>query len=184
MVARAEQRRLVWSGKLRRTTGGLTRDDLMLNRSGRIVSKRKSQAASKVNNLGTWLRVSGQGFKEVPSNAKKGTNGKGAKPAAKPAAKKVAKVPKKVAPKKVAPKKVAPKKVAPKAQKKKKLDSKKTTVALKKKAEAKARANTKAGYPLSKTKAPEVVAAKASKAAAASDFDVDPFFTMDTDFFN
>ena len=197
MVARAEQRRLVWSGKLRRTTGGLTRDDLMLNRSGRIVSKKKSQAASKVNNLGTWLRVSGQGFKEVPSNAKKGTNGKGAKQsgssasrsavkqsAAKPAAKKVAKVPKKVAPKKLVPKKVVPKKVAPKAQKKKKLDSKKTAVVLKKKAEAKARANTKAGYPLSKTKAPEVVAAKASKAAAASDFDVDPFFTMDTDFFN
>lgn len=180
MVARAEQRRLVWSGKLRRTTGGLTRDDLMLNRSGRIVSKKKSQAASKVNNLGTWLRVSGQGFKEVPSNAKKGTNGKGATAAAK----KVAKVPKKVALKKVVPKKVAPKKVAPKAQKKKKLDSKKTTVILKKKAEAKARANTKAGYPLSKTKAPEVVAAKASKAAAASDFDVDSFFTMDTDFFN
>jgi len=175
MVARAEQRRLEWSGKLRRTTGGLTRDDLMLNRSGRIVSKKKSQAASKVNNLGTWLRVSGQGFKEVPSNAKKGTNGKGATAAAK----KVAKVPKKVA-----LKQVVPKKVAPKAQKKKKLDSKKTTVILKKKAEAKARANTKAGYPLSKTKAPEVVAAKASKAAAASDFDVDSFFTMDTDFFN
>ena len=178
MVARAEQRRLVWSGKLRRTTGGLTRDDLMLNRSGRIVSKKKSQAASKANNLGTWLRVSGQGFKEVPSNAKKGTNGKDAKDAAK----KVAKVPKKVALKKVVPKKVAPKKVAPKAQKKKKLDSKKTTVILKKKAEAKARANTKAGYPLSKTKAPEVVAAKASKAAAASDFGVDSFFTMDADF--
>jgi len=122
MVARAEQRRLVWSGKLRRTTGGLTRDDLMLNRSGRIVSKKKSQAASKVNNLGTWLRVSGQGFKEVPSNAKKGTNGKGATAAAK----KVAKVPKKVALKKqsgssasrsavkqVVPKKVALKKVVP-----------------------------------------------------------------------
>ena len=187
MVARAEQRRLVWSGKLRRTTGGLTRDDLMLNRSGRIVSKKKSQAASKVNNLGTWLRASGQGFKEVPSNAKKGTNGKDAKKT-KVVPKKVA--PKKLVPKKVAPKKVAPKpqkvakKVAPKAQKKKKLDSKKTVVVLKKKAEAKARANTKAGYPLSKTKAPEVVAAKASKAAAASDFDVDSFFTMDTDFFN
>jgi hypothetical protein len=178
MVARAEQRRLVWSGKMRRTTGGLTRDDLMLNRSGRIVSKKKSQAASKVNNLGTWLRVSGQGFKEVPSNAKKGTNGKGAK-----------KVPKKAAPKKVVPKKAAQNKVAKavkkielKAQKKKKLDSKKTVVALKKKAEAKARANSKAGHPLSKTKAPEVVAAKASKAAAASDFDAGSFFTMDPDF--
>ena len=72
-------------------------------------------------------------------------------------------MPKKVAPKKVAPKKVAPKKVAPKAQKRK-LGSKKTTVAqiLKKKAETKARANTKAGHPLSKTKAPEVVAKKAA----------------------
>lgn len=167
MVSRAEQRRLVWSGKLRKTTGGLTRDDLMLNRSGRIVSKRKSEAASKVNNLGTWLRVRGQGFKEVPSNAKKGSNGKDAKPK-KVAPKKVA--PKKVAPKKVVPKKVAPKqapkvvkKIAPKAQKRK-LGSKKTTVAqiLKKKAEAKARANTKAGHPLSKTKAPEVVAKKAA----------------------
>jgi len=157
----------VWSGKLRKTTGGLTRDDLMLNRSGRIVSKRKSEAASKVNNLGTWLRVRGQGFKEVPSNAKKGSNGKDAKPK-KVAPKKVA--PKKVAPKKVVPKKVAPKqapkvvkKIAPKAQKRK-LGSKKTTVAqiLKKKAEAKARANTKAGHPLSKTKAPEVVAKKAA----------------------
>ena len=176
MVPRAEQRRLVWSGKLRKTTGGLTRDDLMLNRSGRIVSKRKSEAASKVNNLGTWLRVRGQGFKEVPSNAKKGSNGKDAKKEIKKepkkvVPKKVAKVaPKKVVPKKVAPKKVAPKqapkvvkKIAPKAQKRK-LGSKKTTVAqiLKKKAEAKARANTKAGHPLSKSKAPEVVAKKAA----------------------
>ena len=173
MVSRAEQRRLVWSGKLRKTTGGLTRDDLMLNRSGRIVSKRKSEAASKVNNLGTWLRVRGQGFKEVPSNAKKGSNGKDAKKEIKKEPKKVVPkkvVPKKVVPKKVAPKKVAPKqapkvvkKIAPKAQKRK-LGSKKTTVAqiLKKKAEAKARANTKAGHPLSKSKAPEVVAKKAA----------------------
>jgi hypothetical protein len=71
MVSRAEQRRLVWSGKMRKTTGGLNRDDLMLNRSGRIVSKRKSEAASKANNLGTWLRVSGQGFKEVPPKKEK-----------------------------------------------------------------------------------------------------------------
>lgn len=176
MVSRAEQRRLVWSGKMRKTTGGLSRDDLMLNKSGRIVSKRKSEAASKVNNLGTWLRVRGQGFKEVPSNAKKGSNGKDAKQVVpkkeiKKVPKKVAKVvPKKVVPKKVVPKKVAPKqvakvvkKIAPKAQKRK-LGSKKTTVAqiLKKQAEAKARANSKAGHPLSKSKAPEVVAKKAA----------------------
>ena len=153
-ISRAEQRRLVWAGKLRKTTGGLTRDDLMLNRTGRIVSKRKSQAASKVNNLGNWLRVSGTKFSEKPAAAKKGSNGKAA---AEP--KKV--VPKKVVPKKVAPKKVAPKKVKP--PKKKKLDSKSTVVALKKKAEAGAAKNSKAGPPLSKTKAPEVIAKKASK---------------------
>ena len=153
-ISRAEQRRLVWAGKLRKTTGGLTRDDLMLNRTGRIVSKRKSQAASKVNNLGNWLRVSGTKFSEKPAAAKKGSNGKAA---AEP--KKV--VPKKVVPKKVAPKKVAPKKVKP--PKKKKLDSKSTVVALKKKAEAGAAKNSKAGAPLSKTKAPEVIAKKASK---------------------
>ena len=154
-ISRAEQRRLVWAGKLRKTTGGLTRDDLMLNRTGRIVSKRKSQAASKVNNLGNWLRVSGTKFSEKPAAAKKGSNGK----AAAAAAKKV--VPKKVVPKKVAPKKVAPKKAKP--PKKKKLDSKSTVVALKKKAEAGAAKNSKAGPPLSKTKAPEVIAKKASK---------------------
>ena len=184
MVSRAEQRRLVWSGKLRKTTGGLNRDDLMLNRSGRIVSKRKSEAASKVNNLGTWLRVRGQGFKEVPSNAKKGSNGKDAKQSGSSASRsavKQAQIKKeKVAPKKVA--KVAPKKQQPPKKKvakavkkielkaqKKKLGSKKTTVALalKKKAEAKARANSKAGAPLSKSKAPEVIAAR----AAAKDTD-------------
>ena len=175
MVSRAEQRRLVWAGKLRKTTGGLTRDDLMLNRTGRIVSKRKSQAASKVNNLGTWLRVSGQGFASVPADAKKGSNGKNKKVVP----------PKKVPPKKVAPKKVVPKKpkpvpkkVAPKAQKvqKKKLDSKKTVVALKKKAEKGAAKNSKAGYPLSKSKAPEVVAAKAQK-PQGTDQDLDDFFS-------
>jgi len=155
-ISRAEQRRLVWTGKLRKTTGGLTRDDLMLNRTGRIVSKRKSQAASKVNNLGTWLRVRGNKFDEKPANAKKGSNGKEAKAAPKKVAPK--KVVKKVAPKKVA--KVAPKKVA---KPKRKLDSKSTVVALKKKAQSGAAKNSKAGAPLSKSKAPEVVAKKAQK---------------------
>ena len=150
-ISRAEQRRLVWTGKLRKTTGGLTRDDLMLNRTGRIVSKRKSQAASKVNNLGTWLRVRGNKFDEKPANAKKGSNGKEAK----------------AAPKKVA--KVAPKKVVKKVAKpKRKLDSKSTVVALKKKAQSGAAKNSKAGAPLSKSKAPEVVAKKAQKKAQSA----------------
>ena len=147
-ISRAEQRRLVWTGKLRKTTGGLTRDDLMLNRTGRIVSKRKSQAASKVNNLGTWLRVRGNKFDEKPANAKKGSNGKEAK---------------------AAPKKVAPKKVVKKVAKpKRKLDSKSTVVALKKKAQSGAAKNSKAGAPLSKSKAPEVVAKKAQKKAQSA----------------
>ena len=141
MPTRAEQRRLVWGGKMRKTTGGLTRDDLVLNRHGRIVSKRKSQAASKVNNLGNWLRNKGQKFGDVPQQAKKGTNGKPKKVAAKPKPK-----PKPVAAKpKPKPKPVAAK-PKPKPKPKKKLGSKKT-VNLLKKAEAGAAKNSRAGKP-------------------------------------
>ena len=56
---------------MRKTTGGLTRDDLTLNRHGRIVSKRKSLAAAKTNNLGDWLRAKDQKFSDVPAKAKK-----------------------------------------------------------------------------------------------------------------
>ncbi len=142
MPTRAEQRRLVWSGKMRKTTGGLSRDDLVLNRHGRIVSKRKSQAASKVNNLGNWLRDKGQKFGDKPAHAKKGTNGKPKKLDAAP--KKVKPKPKVVKPK---PKVVVPKpKPKLKIPKKKKLDSKKT-VNLLKKAEAGAAKNSRAGKP-------------------------------------
>jgi hypothetical protein len=137
---------------MRKTTGGLRRDDLVLNRHGRIVSKRKSQAASKVNNLGNWLRNKGQKFGDVPQQAKKGTNGKPKKVAAKP---KPAKPKPKPKPKVVAVKaKPKPKVVAAKPKpkpklkipKKKKLDSKKT-VNLLKKAESGAAKNSRAGKP-------------------------------------
>ena len=156
MPTRAEQRRLVWGGKMRKTTGGLTRDDLVLNRHGRIVSKRKSQAASKVNNLGNWLRNKGQKFGDVPQLAKKGTNGKpkakvvAAKPKPKP--KVVAAKPKpkpKVVVVKPKPKpKVVVVKPKPKLKipKKKKLDSKRTTVALAKAIKL-AATNSAAGKP-------------------------------------
>ena len=160
MPSRAEQRRLVWSGKMRKTTGGLRRDDLVLNRHGRIVSKRKSLAASKVNNLGNWLRDKGQKFGDKPAQAKKGSNGKPKKidaapkkVAPKPKPKKVKPKPKVVAPKpkpkvvKPKPKVVVPKpKPKLKIPKKKKLDSKKT-VNLLKKAEAGAAKNSRAGKP-------------------------------------
>ena len=142
MPTRAEQRRAVWSGRQRKTTGGLTRDDLTLNRHGRIVSKRKSVAASKTNNLGDWLRSKDQKFSHVPAKAKKGTNGKPKKAAAKPKPKVVH------APKKI--KQIVVPKPKPKPKpKKKKLDSKNTVVAMKKKAQKLAAKNTKAGPPLS-----------------------------------
>lgn len=40
-------RRQVWNGTADKTKGGLTRSDLMLNNTGKIVSKRASKAASK-----------------------------------------------------------------------------------------------------------------------------------------
>ena len=140
MPSRSEQRQAVWKGRLRKTSGGLTRDDLMLNRSGRIVSKRKSLAASKVNNLGDWLRNKGQKFKDVPAKAKKGTNGKPKKIV------KAAPKPVKVRPKPVKPK-PKPVKVRPKVVKPRKLDSKKTVNVLKK-VQAIAKKNQKAGAPI------------------------------------
>jgi len=158
MPSRAEQRRLVWGGKMRKTTGGLSRDDLVLNRHGRIVSKRKSQAASKVNNLGNWLRNKGQKFGDVPQLAKKGTNGK-------PKAKVVAAKPK---PKpKVVVVKPKPKLKIPK---KKKLDSKRTTVALAKAIKLAAK-NSAAGKPAKAVPKVEQVPKKDYHSMAKSFFD-------------
>ncbi len=38
-------RNQVWEGECTMTRGGLTKDDLMVNKAGRIVSKKKSAAA-------------------------------------------------------------------------------------------------------------------------------------------
>ena len=43
----AGQRRQVWEGRAERTKGGLTRADLMMNKQGKIVSKRASRASKK-----------------------------------------------------------------------------------------------------------------------------------------
>ena len=58
------ERLRVWKGELKRTSGGLTIDDLIKNKRGKIVSKRKSEAAkkNKDNNLGQWLRSKGEQF--------------------------------------------------------------------------------------------------------------------------
>ena len=58
------ERMRVWKGEIKRTSGGLTIDDLIKNKRGKIVSKRKSEAAkkNKDNNLGQWLRSKGEQF--------------------------------------------------------------------------------------------------------------------------
>ena len=133
----SKQRLEVWHGIREKTSGGLRKSDLVKNKRGKIVSKRKSGQAHDQNNLKGFLREKG---KSVPKDAmlyKKGAN-KSVKvlavkkeppkiAAKKPAAPKV----KPAAPKKPVVKKVvkaapAPKKAAPKKiPKKRKLASKK-----------------------------------------------------------
>ena len=99
----------VWRGEIKRTKGGLTKDDMMKNKSGKIVSRRRSAAAKGNSNLGNWLRTKGQKFTDKPKAVqvqKKAVPVPKKKPA-----------PKKPAPKKPAPKKPAPKKPAPKKKK-------------------------------------------------------------------
>ena len=78
------ERLRVWKGELLKTSGGLTIKDLMKNKRGKIVSKRKSQAAKEnANNLGDWLRKKGDNFFSkgiTKDNVKK----KGAAPGPKP----------------------------------------------------------------------------------------------------
>jgi len=54
----------VWKGDLKKTSGGLRKQDLMKNKRGKIVSRKKSEAAkkNKENNLGQWLRSKGEQF--------------------------------------------------------------------------------------------------------------------------
>ena len=69
-----EQRVRVWRGELKKTTGGLSREDLVKNKRGKLVSRRKSKQAAEQNNLGEWLRNKGDKFKDVPKKvAKKAT---------------------------------------------------------------------------------------------------------------
>ena len=68
-----EQRVRVWRGELKKTTGGLTKDDLVKNKKGKIVSRRKSRQAGDQNNLGEWLRNKGDRFQDTPqARAEKG----------------------------------------------------------------------------------------------------------------
>lgn len=61
-----KERLRVWRGELRKTSGGLTKADLIKNKRGKLVSKKKSMQSKKgkENNLakGGWLRKKGDQF--------------------------------------------------------------------------------------------------------------------------
>lgn len=57
----AGKRRAVWEGRLRSTTGGLTKKDLKLNKQGKVVSKKASDAAKNRLNENPALKTK---FKE------------------------------------------------------------------------------------------------------------------------
>ena len=77
------QRLRVWRGELKKTSGGLVRDDLVKNSKGKIVSRRKSKQAGEQNNLGVWLRSKGDKFGDKPEK-ELALKAKEAKPKPKP----------------------------------------------------------------------------------------------------
>lgn len=68
------QRLAVWNGEREKTTGGLRKGDLIKNRHGRLVSKKKSEVARKLNNLGKYLA----GTKKKAASSKDSKKNKGA----------------------------------------------------------------------------------------------------------
>ena len=66
------ERMRVWKGELKKTSGGLTKGQLVKNKRGKIVSlKKSSQAVGDANNLGSWLRGKGDKFAGKPKGYKK-----------------------------------------------------------------------------------------------------------------
>ena len=59
----SSQRLEVWKGTRAKTSGGLRKSDLIRNKRGKIVSKKKSTQAASQNNLGSHLRPAG---KKIP----------------------------------------------------------------------------------------------------------------------
>jgi hypothetical protein len=116
----SKQRLEVWHGIRDKTSGGLRKSDLVKNKRGKIVSKRKSGQAHDQNNLKSFLREKGKSVSKDAMLHKKG--------AKKPPVKILTPKKKKKQPPKIAAKKPAPPKVQVQkkpAPKKKKLASKK-----------------------------------------------------------
>ena len=120
----SKQRLEVWHGIREKTSGGLRKSDLVKNKRGKIVSKRKSGQAHDQNNLKGFLREKGKSVPKGTMLYKKGAKkAPDAKPVKTLTPKKKKKQPPKIAAKKPAPPKVQVKKKP--APKKKKLASKK-----------------------------------------------------------
>ena len=96
----SKQRLEVWRGTRVKTSGGLRKSDLIKNKRGKLVSKKKSTQAASQNNLGDHLRAAGKKIPKAEMLHPKGKSGK--KKASSPKAK-------------VAPKAKAAPKPAPKA---------------------------------------------------------------------
>ena len=60
-MRRVGNREEVWHGHAHHTSGGLTRSDLKLNSSGKIVSRRASERARSSNHLGMHKKQRGAG---------------------------------------------------------------------------------------------------------------------------
>jgi len=66
------QRAKVWHGNLDKTSGGLKKEDLMMNDNGKIVSKKASKAAKKNKNLGSFEKSkNSKGFELSPAKGSK-----------------------------------------------------------------------------------------------------------------
>ena len=59
------ERQRVWKGELKKTSGGLRKQDLIKNKRGKLVSRKKSEQAGSQNNLGSWLREKGKKVDKV-----------------------------------------------------------------------------------------------------------------------
>ena len=107
----SQQRMEVWRGTRLQTSGGLRKSDLIKNKRGKIVSKKKSRQAGSQNNLGSWLRKKGVKVskEEMLRSKTKPPAKKGAEPKSSPK------------PKAADPSSPKPKPKAPKAKPKQKL---------------------------------------------------------------
>ena len=66
------QRAKVWHGNLDKTSGGLKKEDLMMNSNGKIVSKKASKRAKKNKNLGVFEKSkNSKGFELSPAKGSK-----------------------------------------------------------------------------------------------------------------